>query len=481
MSRKDYTLAQRRRFAERSAKVGVAAVSAEAKRSVSTVERWRRQFNITARPKSVHVDSAVPHTSADDETDMVQTWLQAAHQSGRGMGHSPLICAVAKHCDTPPELLETIAQSPYSLEIEAVVSNPNCPPSLLRSLFESSDDQWVLNALAKNPSLPSDLVSSALEHSIAHVRSAAACNPNLSTQQIEGILERNEAGQMHAMIRSAQENLTVEHLDRLLDIQQPSDVREAAAGHPRASEVQLLRVLSDPEPSVRSAACRNPAVAAPKIEALALNDPSYQVRAEVLKRQGVSRQVLETAFGDSNNRDVYMALASNPGLHEAVAIQLLRDRRDMVIASIIASPHTPYHLVADFLVAPSVFLRGTFAKRADLTDEDCQQLMNDEDREVRCDLAANKNTPGWLVDELLQTEDDDIAHIVAMRPNLEGSQVERLLTHSSRDVRAQAARYQKLNDAQMQRAMSDHAEVQANAILSHGLAATVIPSQSLVP
>ena len=91
--------------------------------------------------------------------------------------NSEVRVAVAKHFNTPVEILKVLSMYDYYLTRVAVASNPNTPIDVF-SVLSKDVYAAVRKAVAKNTNTPNELLKILSTDVDAWVREAVACNPN---------------------------------------------------------------------------------------------------------------------------------------------------------------------------------------------------------------------------------------------------------------------------------------------------------------
>lgn len=245
------------------------------------------------------------------------------------------------HC--PPELLETLPESP--LQRRGLAQQPRTPASVLSALA-SDVDVPVRRAAAANAATPIDALAHALTDADAAVRRVLAARRDLPPQWVEHLavdadewvrrnLGRNPACDAAVLARLATDSAT--------------EVRRSVARHPHCPPALQEGLAADPEPWVQAAVAYRDDLAPRLLRRLA-RSTDVDVLAGVARSTSASPYLLRRLAGHESD-DVRRAVILNPQAPLAVLRVLSRDpyalHRAMVVEHANFSPAARWRMRAD--------------------------------------------------------------------------------------------------------------------------------------
>lgn len=212
------------------------------------------------------------------------------------------------------------------------LKNPNIDSKILDSAVKDDD---LLEYTTKNPKLNHQQIYTILDHPQGWVRTAVYTHPNLRSDHIQRVLDK-EDNRHHLTQIIKHPKATPANIDRALDDDMHDETKEAAAAHPNASTANLHKALqpnnsyetrvaalgnpniraehliplaSDPEHWIRDRAFDHPKMDPNTIHKL-LDHPDPQVRRETVQRARMNVDHLNKAVSDPDSE-----VASNALLH----------------------------------------------------------------------------------------------------------------------------------------------------------------------
>jgi len=108
-----------------------------------------------------------------------------------------------------PQVLRKLLRNTYNIidnwVSQYVVSNPNCPPDILKEMFEQGNEDWISFHAVKNPNCPEEILVEILKKGNDNYMSqCAAENPSCPKEMLVEVLKRGNDGWVS---RCAAENI----------------------------------------------------------------------------------------------------------------------------------------------------------------------------------------------------------------------------------------------------------------------------------
>ncbi|PSF38115.1 hypothetical protein C7H19_06495 [Aphanothece hegewaldii CCALA 016] len=385
--------------------------------------------------------------------------------------------AIAKHPNTPVEILEIIAQSGGGLQ--QIVKNPNAPVHILRQAVEqienSSGLSHTLIDITKNLNTPVDLLEYlALDKGKYGVCEAVLENPRLDhltrtkiqleIQEKEEIQKANqilaertntpyalaqvvEKGDQNAKISVARNLQTPIHILEQLAKDDDETVRSVVSKNPNLPLNSLLELAEDASFQIRlSLACNrlHQSTPIPILKKLA-QDESDLVRAEVAANKDTPVEIL-TKLAQDSSHEVCHQLTHNPNTPVEV-LELLGVEKGIVNAYNLKTPGTALAaaveqtLEKDSRTQKKIFefllrdLEGSQMPASTL-----EKLATHQASWIRSDVAHHRNTSLSVLETMIDDEYEPVLRGIARNPNSSPQLLESLLNRHETVARAMVER-----------------------------------------
>lgn len=342
-----------------------------------------------------HMRAHVANTPTSD-ADGLETIIRHSMRRSRLEGNWAARRALARTRALPTTLLEAIVPVADDDLLEAIASNPETPPHLLRRIAENQQPQVAL-ALHRNPRLPGELRDRVARHA-EDMRRLLAGEPTLS--------DLNELARHRCLaIRQA----VARHPDcptLVLDLFAAGRVvslQELAAVHPNTSEAAMMRLLDNG----RSHTLR-----------LLATRPSLPTE--------VARRLLKTRFNFAPGTPGYTAEVPKRHSRHIPSAQ----PRPLIDSPVVLRPDFPAERFLELMRFIDLQLLGDYAK------------LEHADTRVLARIAADRNEP-WLLE------------IVAGNPNTPGRVLQDLAHHRTVGARRKAAANPSLPEPAMRALLRD--------------------------
>jgi hypothetical protein len=202
---------------------------------------------------------------------------------------------VAQNLNTPSEVLARLAQDAETWVCGSVAANPSTPPELLAQLAEDAD-ALMRRDVARNPSTPPELLAQLAQDAEAEVRGSVARNPS-TPPEVLARLARDKAN-----MRGGRR--------KFLRMHAKAEVRQGVARNASAPPEVLVRLARDAEVQVRRGVAWS-ASAPPEVLAQLAEDAEAQVRQDVAENPSAPPELLAQLARDAETR-VREGVARNP-------------------------------------------------------------------------------------------------------------------------------------------------------------------------
>lgn len=365
-------------------------------------------------------------------TEMPQGFWDRLESSGDDLAD------VATACDpsTPAKrLVELAATGQRSWELlDLVLSHPRCPEAVLRNIgSDPRAGSTACRRVAQNLNTPPEVLDLLADNFFSDVKVAVAVHPSTSLQTLERLAGVHEVEVRAAVVRNPR--LAASVLATLADDAEMV-VRSWVAVHASTPPEALQRLLGDRNSRVRACAAANLSTPVEAVAARAA-DRAIRVRRAVAGRAGIDAATLDVLAGDPKAA-VREAAASNAGCEAALLERLVRDDDRHVRAAVADNPSTPEvalrMLAADDDWWPRMRVAESPATTADLL----AVLAADVEECVRCGVADNPRTPAEVL-EVLAGDSETVRACVAANPAVDEALLRSLAVDTAVIVRAGAA------------------------------------------
>ena len=287
--------------------------------------------------------------------------------------------------NTPAKRLEEILDLD-NLEIcQAIATNPNSSPEILKELFGRCAIEVLNNPaldlilleipnffeqlLSKNyavlyeqKNLPSFMLDIAVNHPDSNINRSLAMRPNLPGDYLEKLADKEAHGILQVI--ATQKNTPIHIVEKLAE------------------------------------------------------DTDYTVRSSLALRRDLPNHILE---------------------------KLANDEHYHVRSGITYNKNTPIHIVEKLAEDTDYNVRSSLVLRRDLPNHILAKLANDGNPEVRSRIAMNQKAPIHIVEKLAEDPDDEVRYPLALRRDLPMHILEKLATDKSPQVRFGAANNPNIN------------------------------------
>lgn len=313
--------------------------------------------------------------------------------------------AVATHPQITPSLLGMLAKSPNPKIVEAVATHPMTPPAVLEQLVHTPDPN-VRAAALRHPRLSPETIAEALTGTMG-ARVGVARNPQLTREELEGLLEQAVSPLLSAMLRHPKLDealfarllahpaaddefllLAVRHrlmtppgLIGVLESRPSFAVKEAILRSPRLVPLMLIKLGQDADPRVRAMVASHPLTPLPCLMAL-IHDGHEDVRVGLLKHPHLPLAVIE-AIATGRDTALKIGIACRPGVPDEILAYMLRTKSRALHEAVLRRPKLSKRLGLRLAHSFYVELRYELAQRPGLPAAIADELARDGNWVVR--------------------------------------------------------------------------------------------------
>ncbi|MBD2206121.1 hypothetical protein H6G33_28350 [Calothrix sp. FACHB-1219] len=359
--------------------------------------------------------------------------------------------AVAHHPNTPIFALEPLINDDYSPVLWAIARRADTPPQFLERLLlrftdtKNQDYEQICYAICDRREIPPNLLEFLMESNLQQVYQGIAAQANLPPTIIERLMAMSNESVLTTLARN--HSLSAEFLTRLAQNSHPN-ICSAIANHPHITPEIWLQLANHAEVKVRQLVAANSNTPVNILEILA-SDTDQVVRANVANHQNLPVQILEQLAQDEE-AFVRVVIANNPHSPETILTQLATDEKIEVRRAVALHPHTPAAIkqtLRDFVIQPntqqatSTTLRGInriYNPSSDDITTILAEYANSENAFVRLVTLLHPLTPPEILTQAAQSQSWLERYAVADNPATPAELRQQLAQDSNRIVRVAA-------------------------------------------
>ncbi len=238
-----------------------------------------------------------------------------------------LVYSIASNERSPAEALDkivTIALKKHSYQIvNAAANSTNMRPETLRMLAGALPSNYM-NVVAKHPNTPADVLLDMSQSDNIYALRGLVFNPNLTTEMIENILNYRDPSQITTLeMLLDNPNITSEQVVKMFNM--GGQVGDYALKHPKLPMDFLLDMLDKPLSWTTRRAYLNPNV---PLETLTrfMEGPDHDAwKAEMLQNPSMPAHILHQWFDTGDKASGFMHyLLRNPNLPEDLMMKIAK-------------------------------------------------------------------------------------------------------------------------------------------------------------
>ena len=329
---------------------------------------------------------------------------------------------------TPASLLQRLAQESDDLILDKLVKNSSTPDAVLQQLYQGSDDEGRLQAIAAHPNASESLLDRLDEQRRPILRQALCHNHSTGLPQLYRILPEASLAEGKGIVQNPFADTAM--LDQLWHRYSERYLRAEIASHANCSLKLLAEAVMSDDPLLRRKSAANPRLSAEQRTRL-LSDLEAPVRAAVLRHldTGHLRSIDEPA------RRVRRELARQKNLDESLIEQLADDEDTWVRRWIARHTATPGHLLKTLAIDNETEVRRGVARNPNLSSELCRRLAADSESWVRAGIAFRSDLEPVVIRMLANDVSIDVLAGLGRNPGTPEILLAAIAQHSDRDVR----------------------------------------------
>jgi hypothetical protein len=224
--------------------------------------------------------------------------------------------------------------------INTIVSNPNCPPEHLSTIYENPTDDGQRLLVLQNPSCPRELMNKAVEGDDVNLKQAVLKNSTLSADVVLGCVKSESIGSELIIAiseRNELDDITREIIDLKVKLAELREQHQDDSGYAWLEESLLSitdwgkdvfeAIYRDNNAHIRLAVAKNPSLPEEMLSEL-IEDSESSVKLSALANPSCTKTILKKASEDTENYSssrVRKAVALNTKTPKAVLNKLLKD------------------------------------------------------------------------------------------------------------------------------------------------------------
>ncbi|OYD90521.1 hypothetical protein CDG76_30290 [Nostoc sp. 'Peltigera membranacea cyanobiont' 210A] len=264
---------------------------------------------------------------------------------------------VAGHPNTPISALEPLLNDDYGPVLWAIARRADTPPQLLERLLltvtdpKSQDYEQISLAICDRREIPPNLLEPLMQSNLQQVYQRVAAQPNLPQAIVERLMA--VSNDLVLITLAGNQSLTAKFLNRLAENPNPK-VCSAIVNHLNMTPELWLQLANHTEVSVRQVTAAYSNTPVNILEILA-RDSDKDVRVKVAANTNSPVNILEQLARDQD-ASVRTATASNSHLPATVLTQLANDEKVEVCRAVAQNPNTPAPIresLRDLIVQPT--------------------------------------------------------------------------------------------------------------------------------
>lgn len=281
--------------------------------------------------------------------------------------------ALAGREDLPDWLQAALSKDPEPLVRRTLASNKNVHPSVLESMFSSSDLN-ILKALASNPSAPSLIMEKLATIENDGIVSSLSDNPSITPKALSQLLQNKSRSIFSGYHLAGNPETHPDLLDVIAKADRPPYCAlEVLASNPSIPVETLTMLANNNGPKIRARIAQNPSTPEELLYEMS-EDESYEVRCGVAKNPSLSEELCIKLFTESASE--YRVSSE--------AFQWIADN---------GTPYARYRLASAYNVPEECLI----------------QLADDSDPEIRRAVSKNRKTPALIKERLLAEGSENCA------------------------------------------------------------------------
>ena len=238
-----------------------------------------------------------------------------------------LVYSIASNERSPAEALDkivTIALKKHSYQIvNAAANSTNMRPETLRMLAGALPSNYM-NVVAKHPNTPADVLLDMSQSDNIYALIGLVFNPNLTTEMIENILNYRNPSQITTLeMLLDNPNITSEQVVKMFNM--GGSVADYAIKHPKLPMDFLLDVLDKPISWTTRRAYLNPNVPLEMLTSF-MEGPDHDAwKAEMLQNPSMPAHILHHWFDTADRGSGFLYyLLKNPNLPEDLMMKIAK-------------------------------------------------------------------------------------------------------------------------------------------------------------
>jgi hypothetical protein len=316
--------------------------------------------------------------------------------------YKPIIDAALKNNDSRDGFIRFFVSSKKRYFTEEIASNPGTPPEILESLAQSPIPE-VLRAVADNPAASNALLRSLCEDHWELVTRHLASNPNLPEEFVERIARSDDRFPKVDLIGRDDLN---DDVVRILSADEDEYIRGLVSQRVMLPSDVIARLVRDPEESVRAKIAERGDLSAELIQDL------YQSRSVKIDRALAANPAItdemRDAFVQSNDKELLGAAFANPRLTKVQLAKLSKEKNKSWVKTWLYTRERLCVEALDILATiKHAEARERMAYMAELPDTILAKLAVDVDAEVRTAVAVHPKCTDALLKEIISRHDED--------------------------------------------------------------------------
>jgi hypothetical protein len=291
-----------------------------------------------------------------------------------------------------------------------LVSQANTSADYLEIIFsEYSNNHHIIHHLAQHPNTPPQILEKLAEFEEVTIRAAVAENPNLGERSLLALLEDKSSDVRNAAIKNPSISMAV--IDEL-EWRKNHQQREAIAQNPSVPLSVLKFLVEDENCNVRTMLAKNPTIPVNLLSTLA-EDESYRVRLSVAENINTPKTVLEK-LGKDEFCFVRQGVAKNPKTPGNL-LSVLLEEYSLEVA---ANPNTSQKILSKLSLNGDEKIKIAVAGNPSTSKDDLELLAKDESHLIRAEVAKNINTSVHVLTNMVNDTASYVRLQLAQNPNM---------------------------------------------------------------
>ena len=270
----------------------------------------------------------------------------------------------------------------------AAVEHPNATAEHITQGLNDPSDTVRMSAI-KNKNVTAEHLSKVLDNpdSERNLRIAALKHPNLPSKEITKVLNKpnGHPNTLEKEVAIKHPKVTPEHINKALDVDNHSDVRNAAIQNPhvKLSSENISKALKDVDPRVRGIAARRPEATAEHITQ-GLNDEKSYVRGHAINNPNATAEHISKALKDEDS-GVRQTAMRNPKANAEHITKALNDENEGVRREAASHPNATAEHITKALRDPDDAVRRRAINNPNANEDHALKASGDKSMFVRND------------------------------------------------------------------------------------------------